>query len=168
MTPIPTDNDVDSQSQVPAVSKKTPISLSAAERAAKAAGFEVIDAKALQAAGTFGEFVSQVGAIHLGRARLAVNMKHADDAIVVCRDMAKGAAEVEDQIGLMKLVADLIGKSNDAAEVLIKSAQTAAETAKVEAQTVLPGFAPRTTAGPTTGPQVLIKTENVTLTGDHE
>ena len=50
-------------------------------------------------------------------------------------------------VGVMKVHASLISESNKAAELLIKSAQQAAETAKAEALMQLPGFAPRAQVG---------------------
>lgn len=145
--PIPTDESVSTASLLPASQKKQTISLAMAERAAKEAGFDIIDAKQLKASGIFGEFITQVGAIHLGRARLAVNIARADKAMEFCERAADSAGDSETMIGLMKIQADLIGKSNNAAELLIKSAQQAAETAKTEALTQLPGFAPRAQVG---------------------
>ena len=147
MTPIPTDQSIESVDNLPATTKKPAISLSVAEKAAREAGFDVIDAKAMKAAGVFGEFVSQVGAIHLGRSRLAVNIARADKAMAFCEQAAESAGDPEIMLGLLKVQSDLIGKSNNAAELLIKSAQTAAETAKAEAMVQLPGFAPRSQVG---------------------
>lgn len=118
----------------------------AAEKAAKEAGFDIIDAKKLKAAGLFGDFVAQVGAIQLGRSRLAMNIARADRAMDFCERAAESSTDPETMMGLMKINADLIGKSNNAAELLIKSAQQAAETAKTESMT-LPGFAPRAAVG---------------------
>ena len=122
-----------------------------AERAAKEAGFDIIDAKQLKAAGLFGEFLTQVGAIHLGRSRLAMNIARADKAMTFCEQAIERGAfnTTEEMVGVMRVHSDLLGKSNNAAELLIKSAQQAAETAKTEAMTVLPGFAPRAQVGPT-------------------
>lgn len=134
---------------MPSISNKPTISMAVAEKAAREAGFNIIDAKQLKAAGLFGEFVSQVGAIHLGRSRLAMNLARTDKAM----DFCEGALErrefpdPESMIGVMKVHASLVGESNRAAELLIKSAQQAAETAKTEAMAQLPGFAPRAQVG---------------------
>ncbi len=144
--PVPVSQDVDTSSEVQTTRKKQPISMAAAEKAAKEAGFDIIDAKQLKAAGLFGDFVAQVGAIQLGRSRLAMNIARADRAMDFCERAAESSTDPETMMGLMKINADLIGKSNNAAELLIKSAQQAAETAKTEAMT-LPGFAPRAAVG---------------------
>ena len=154
--PIPPgDAELDAETSV-ATTKKPSISIALAERAAREAGFSMVSAKALKAAGILGEFVSQVGAIHLGRSRLALNLQHIDKAMGFCEERFPTAEDTEAFVGLMKVHSDLIGKSNDAAELLIKSAHQAAETAKVEAQVVLPGFSP----GARVGTQV-----NVQVTG---
>ncbi len=146
--PIPIEQNVHTSSEVPMTRNKPTISVAAAEKAAKEAGFGIIDAKQLKHAGLFGEFVAQVGAIQIGRSRLAMNIARADRAMEFCERAAESSTDPEVMMGLMKINADLIGKSNNAAELLIKSAQTAAETAKTEAM-VLPGFAPRAAVGVT-------------------
>jgi hypothetical protein len=125
--------------------------MAVAEKAAREAGFNILDARQLKAAGVFGEFVSQVGAIHLGRSRLAMNLARTDKAMEFCEQALEHREfpDPESMIGVMKVHASLIGESNRAAELLIKSAQQAAETAKTEALTQLPGFAPRAQVGPT-------------------
>jgi hypothetical protein len=128
--------------------KKPPVTVAVAERAAKAAGFDVINARQLEAAGEFGRFVSEVGAIHLGRARLAVNLERAEAAMKFCEDAAREAVEMDHALGMMKVHADLLGKSNSAAEALMKSAQIAADAAKAEAGIQVPGFAPRQPVSP--------------------
>ena len=159
MTPIPTDENAGTSSQVQLVGNKPSISMAVAEKAARDAGFNIIDAKQLKSAGIFGEFVSQVGAIHLGRARLAMNLARTDKAMDFCEKAIEHGAfdDADAMVGVMKVHASLIGESNKAAELLIKSAQQAAETAKTEAMTQLPGFAPRAQVGLT---QV-----NVSVTG---
>lgn len=168
MTPIPTEQNGRTSEHLPAVTNKTPITMSAAEKAAREAGFDIIDAKKLKAAGLFGEFVSQVGAIHLGRSRLAINIARADRAMDFCEEAARSASDAEVMMGLMKINADLIGKSNNAAELLIKSAQQAAETAKTEAMVALPGFAPRMAVGNPTQVNVTVnaKAAETKLDGD--
>lgn len=149
MTPIPTDDSERTSSQVQPVGGKPSISMAMAEKAARDAGFNIIDAKQLKAAGIFGEFVSQVGAIHLGRSRLAMNLARTDKAMEFCEQALERGAfnDSEEMVGVMKVHASLIGESNKAAELLIKSAQQAAETAKAEASVQLPGFAPRAQVG---------------------
>jgi hypothetical protein len=149
MTPIPTDESVGTSSQVQTVGSKPSISMAVAEKAARDAGFNIIDAKQLKAAGIFGEFVSQVGAIHLGRSRLAMNLARTDKAMDFCEKAIEHGAfdDADAMVGVMKVHASLIGESNKAAELLIKSAQQAAETAKAEASVQLPGFAPRAQVG---------------------
>lgn len=151
MTPIPAEQNGCTVEEVRPIGKKPPITMAVAEKAARDAGFNVIDAKQLKAAGVFGEFVSQVGAIHLGRSRLAMNLARTDKALEFCEQALEHREfpDPESMIGVMKVHASLIGESNKAAELLIKSAQQAAETAKAEAAVVLPGFAPRAQVGPT-------------------
>lgn len=146
----------------PVQTKKPTISLEMAERAAKEAGFSIVDAAKLRAAGVLGEFITEIGAINLGRSRLAFNVAHADKAMVFLEDKIERAGDSESLIGIAKVIADLIGKSNNAAELLIKSAQQAAETAKTEASTVLPGFAPRTSAGVPTQINVVVNANEAT------
>lgn len=141
---------------IAAVPKKQAISIAAAERAARDAGFTLIDAKALKAAGTFGQFLSEVGAIHIGRSRLAMNMARIEKALDFCEKAAEGSSDPELTLGLVKVSSDLIGKSNSAAELLIKSAQQAAETAKTEAMIQLPGFVPGQRVGPMTQVNVTV------------
>lgn len=124
------------------------MSLEIAEKAAKAAGFSVLNAKAIKDAGVLGQFISEVGAIDLGRARLALNLERAERAMRFCEEQAAAAEDVDSSIGFMKVVADILGKSNNAAEALMKSAQTAAETAKAEISMQIPGFSPGATAKP--------------------
>lgn len=141
--------------------------MAVAEKAAREAGFNVIDAKQLKAAGVFGEFVSQVGAIHLGRSRLAMNLARTDKALEFCEQALERREfpDPEAMIGVMKVHSTLIGESNRAAELLIKSAQQAAETAKTEALTQLPGFAPRAQVGPTqVNVQVIAKSAETNVT----
>ncbi len=83
MTPIPTEQTEVTSQEVRPVGNKPSISMAVAERAAREAGFNVIDAKQLKAAGVFGEFVSQVGAIHLGRSRLAMNLARTEASVRV-------------------------------------------------------------------------------------
>lgn len=149
--PLPTDQNVTTHPEVAPVGKKPPISLAVAEKAAREAGFNILDAKQLKAAGLFGEFVSQVGAIHLGRSRLAMNLARTDKAMDFCESAIENREfpDPDMMVGVMKVHASLISESNKAAELLIKSAQQAAETAKAEAMVVLPGFAPRAQVGPT-------------------
>ena len=149
MTPISTDLNVCTSSQLHSLSIKPPISMAMAEKAAREAGFNIIDAKQLKAAGVFGEFVSQVGAIHLGRSRLAMNLARTDKAMDFCESAIErgGFDDSDSMVGVMKVHASLISESNKAAELLIKSAQQAAETAKAEALMQLPGFAPRAQVG---------------------
>jgi hypothetical protein len=82
-----------------------------------------------------------------------------------CTRLAEAADDPELSMGLMKVAADFLGKSNDAATMLIKSVQTAAESAKAESQTLAPGFGPRTPAGPPPQTPVLIRADNVTVSG---
>ncbi len=151
MTPIPAEQNDSATQPARPVGGKPPISMAVAEKAAREAGFNIIDAKQLKAAGIFGEFVSQVGAIHLGRSRLAMNLARTDRAMDFCESAIENREfpDPESMIGVMKVHASLISESNKAAELLIKSAQQAAETAKAEAMVVLPGFAPRAQVGPT-------------------
>ena len=151
MTPISAEQNDSPAHPARPVGGKPPISMAVAEKAAREAGFNIIDAKQLKAAGIFGEFVSQVGAIHLGRSRLAMNLARTDKAMDFCESAIENREfpDPESMIGVMKVHASLISESNKAAELLIKSAQQAAETAKAEAMVVLPGFAPRAQVGPT-------------------
>lgn len=146
MTPIPTDPTVD-PGQPAAVPKKSVVTVAAAEKAAKAAGFTLVNAGALKSAGVLGEFIKSVGAIHLGRARLALNLERIDRALDFCGEAVKGVDDPDAMIGLLKVQADLIGKSNSAAELLIKSAQQAAEAEATEKGLQLPGFAPGAKVG---------------------
>lgn len=139
MTPIPTDGKEHAVSRKPA---KQPVSLREAASAAKEAGFDVVDASKLQAAGLVGRFVAETGAIDIGRARLAVNIERADKMIGVIAEEASTSGDPEIKLGLLKVAADLIGKSNSAAEMLIKSAQTAAATALAEKEMAVPAFGP--------------------------
>jgi len=167
MTPIPTEQTGCTPAEVRPVGNKPTISMAVAEKAARDAGFNVIDAKQLKAAGVFGEFVSQVGAIHLGRSRLAMNLARTDKALEFCEQALEHRQfpDPEAMIGVMKVHASLIGESNRAAELLIKSAQQAAETAKTEALTQLPGFAPRAQVGPTqVNVQVIAKSSETSVT----
>lgn len=139
MTPIPPDSGKHPIARRPSRQR---VSIEKASEAARAAGFDVIDAKKLSSAGLFGRFVAETGAIDIGRARLAVNLERIDKMMDSLGGMAESEVDPEVRIGLLKIGADLIGKSNSAAELLIKSAQTAAATALAEKEMAVPAFGP--------------------------
>lgn len=148
--PIPVDQTEGLPEEVPTVgTKPKSVTVKQAEKAAIALGMEIMDARSLKEAGVLGEFVKDVGAIAIGRARLAMNLRRMDKAMNFLESKFETEEDGELMVGMMKVHADLIGKSNSASELLIKSAQTAAETAKTEAGVVLPGFAPGARVGPT-------------------
>lgn len=153
--PIPTTKE-------PAVVARKPtkvknISAKEATAAAKKAGFTTIRGDKLIAAGRLGEFVGQTGAIHLGRAMLAVAAERAAVGMDQCEKIiANGGLEPEVEAGLLKIHKDLLESHIKTAEALIKSAQVGAETEQIQQQ-IVPGFAPRTPVVPQPVTQVNIQ-----------
>ena len=120
MLPIPA-GDIGDTSVPETTSTKKLISTKAAQKAAEEAGLGIINDAGLKAAGVVGDFMAQVGAIQIGRARLAMNLARAERAMDFIEEVAKSTVEPDVMADLMKVNADLLGKSNSAAELLIKS-----------------------------------------------
>jgi hypothetical protein len=150
------DQAVEDLSPVAAGGKgKRTISVSEAAKAAKRAGFSILKADKLVHQAVFGQFVEQVGAIHLGRGVLAVAAERISSGLDSCEDLIATVEDPEVQAQLLKTKHDLLKTYIEAANSLIKSAQIGAETAAAEAQTI-PGFLPRTAAVPAQAAQVNI------------
>lgn len=132
------------------------------EKAAKTLGFTTINAESLKSAGLIGRFIEEVGAFHIGRAKLVVS---SDNLQIAAEKYGRFIDEIEDpeiKVKAMAVHASLLNGCVNAAEALIKTAGSGSRTT---APPNVPGFAP---GQPVMGTQVVVhtsKADSVSVNG---
>lgn len=140
--PIPLSDPVNLPELPIKARRKPPVSMAAARKAAKEAGWYVVDASRVQAAGVFGRFVGQCGAIDIGRGRLMVEAGKRDQIDTMVDELLGEDLEVATRLELLRLKGDLMRGGTEIAKQLIASEPKTSPDGPAPLR--LPAFGPQT------------------------